>query len=174
MIAMLRNSAITIAVLLLGLTAHTLSPPFAAAGGAAGPQVLRSDQLTRKQFDQQLKRLPDTAVVESKGRRLIVGEIKAKLAQTVRGLEAKGQEAARAAQAKFAARQAQFKQQQQAKLTADNAKVTAELARLRQVAAIQQEAAQLSQHSKTASPAERAQIEQRAGQLLQQLQQLGR
>jgi hypothetical protein len=35
---------------------------------------------------------------------------------------------------------------------------------------IQREAAQLFQRSKTASPAERAQIERRAGQLLQQLQ----
>ena len=43
-----------------------------------------------------------------------------------------------------------------------------------QLEAIEQEAAQLWQRSQRASPAEQAQIEQRAGQLLQQLQQLGR
>ena len=45
-----------------------------------------------------------------------------------------------------------------------------------QAAAIEQEAAQLWQRSQRAAPAERAQIEQRAGQLLhlQQLQQMGR
>jgi hypothetical protein len=44
----------------------------------------------------------------------------------------------------------------------------------RQLDAIQEEAAQLFQRSKTAPPGEQAQIEQRAGQLLQQLQQLDR
>ena len=151
-----------------GLIAHTAAPLPADAGGAPGPQVIRADQLTKQQFDQQLKRLPDTAVIEFQGRRLTVGEIRAKSAQRDRELIAKAQAASRQAQAAFEQRRAQFLQQQQAKLQADNAKATAELARLRQPAgpgrspqleAIEQEAAQLFQ---------------RAAQLLQQLQQMGR
>jgi hypothetical protein len=183
MFAMLRIASPTMMFLVLGLIAHTAAPLPADAGGAPGPQVIRADQLTKQQFDQQLKRLPDSAVIESQGRRFTVGEIRARAAQRRREMAAKAPVAARAAQAKVAARQAQFLQQQQAQLQADNVKAMAEFGRLRQaratpqarqVEAIEQEAAQLFQRSQRAAPAERAQIEQRAGQLLQQLQQLGR
>jgi len=71
---------------------------------------------------------------------------------------------------------------QAAKLQADRAKAMAEFTRLRQAAAtpqarqleaIKEEAAQLYERSKHASPAEQAQIEQRARQLLQQLPHMG-
>ncbi len=181
MFAKLRLARFASVGLCLGVIAYIASPPAARAGG---PQVVRTDQLTKQQFYQQLKTLPDTAVVEAEGPRLTVGEIKAKSAQMHRTVAAKVEAVAREAQAKFAAHQAQFDQQQQAKLQASNAKAMAEVARLRQASGpvarstqlevIQQEAAQLFPRSKTASPAEQAQIEQRAGQLLQQLQQSGR
>ena len=183
MFAMLRIASPTMIFLVLGLIADTAAPLPADAGGAPGPQVIRADQLTQQQLDEQLKRLPDTAVIELQGQRLTVGEIRARGAQRQREVMMKAQAAAREAQSKFAARRAQFLQQQQAQLQADNAKAMAEVARLRQAAgparspqleAIEQEAAQLFQRSQRASPAERAQIEQRAGELLQQLQQLGR
>jgi hypothetical protein len=158
----------TILVLVLGLLAQSAGPLPAEAGGVQGP-VIRGDQLTKQQFEA----LPDSAVIEFKGRRMTKGQIRAKAAKSTETM-ARGQAPARAAQARVAARHAQFLQQQQAQLQADNAKAMAEFGRLRQVAAIEQEAAQLFQRSKTAAPAERAQIDQRAAQLLQQLQQLGR
>jgi hypothetical protein len=166
----------TILVLVLGLLAQSAGPLPAEAGGVQG-QVIRGDQLTKQQFEA----LPDIAVIEFKGQRMTKAQIRAKAAKSTEAM-AKAPAAARAAQAKVAARQAQFLQQQQAKLQADNAKAMVEVARLRQAAgparspqleAIEQEAAQLFQRSQRA-PAERAQIEQRAGQLLQQLQQMGR
>jgi hypothetical protein len=97
--------------------------------------------------------------------------------------EVKAKTAAATAQAAFEADRAKFLQGQKAKLEAENAKVRAEVSRLRQqrpapaqspqLDAIRREAGQLLERSKTASPAERAQIDQRAAQLLQQLQQMG-
>ncbi|MCI0408519.1 MAG: hypothetical protein L0191_08155, partial [Acidobacteria bacterium] len=89
MFAMLKIARFTTVVLVLGLFAHTASPPPARAGGAPGPQALKADQLTKQQFYQQLKTLTDTAVVEAEGRRLTVGEIKAKSAQMHRTMAAK-------------------------------------------------------------------------------------
>jgi len=172
-----------IAVCGLGLVAHTSVPTDAEAGVGASAPVLKADQLTAREFRQQLKGLPDSAVVEYKGQRITVGEIRARAKQTLQAAAAKMQAAARQGQAQVEARRAQLDQQHQAKLQADGAKAMVEFTRLalvsatpqaRQLEAIQQEAAQLLQRSKTASPAERAQIEHRAGQLLQQLQQMGR
>jgi len=163
----------TFIVLALGILAQGTGRQPAEAGGAPGPQVLRADQLTKQQFEV----LPDTAVIEFKGQRMTKAQIQAKATKSKEAI-AKVQAAARDAQAKFQTRLAQFLQQQQAKLQADNAKAMAEVARLAQsvrLQAIQQEAAQLWQRSQgTLSPAQRVQDEQRAGQLLQQLQQMGR
>lgn len=164
------------------LSALTLSVGVssATAGGAPGSQVIRVDTLTKRQFYQQLKVLPESAVIESKRGRFTVGEIRAKGVQKWREIEAKSQAGDAQMQAKFQAHLARIEQQRQAKLEADRAKAMAEFTRLSLAPAapaqrevIQQEAAQLSQRSKTASPADRARIEERAGQLLQQLQQMG-
>ncbi|MCI0408522.1 MAG: hypothetical protein L0191_08170 [Acidobacteria bacterium] len=166
-------------VLGLSLVVQAGDPSATSAGGTRAPQVLRGEQLTK----QQLKSLPDTAVIEYQGQRFSVDQIRARAAQQHREAAAKAQAVARQAQTQFEVRRAKFLQEQQAKLQADNAKATAEMGRLHQAsatpqalqrAAIQDEAAQLFQRSKTASPAERAQIEQRAAQLLQQVQKLGR
>jgi len=161
----------TTVVLALGLIVNAVGRPPAEAGGAPGPQVLRADQLTKQQF----RAAPDSAVIEFRGQRVTKAQIRARAAQKAHEGMAKVEVAVRQERARF--------EQEQAKLHADNAKVQAELARLRQaratpqarqVDAIEQEAAQLFERSKRASPADRAQIEQRASQLLQQLQQLGR
>lgn len=170
-----------IVVTLLSALTLSVGVSSATAGGAPGSQVIRVDTLTKRQFDQQLKGLPDNAVIESKRGRFTVGEIRAKGVQKWKEIEAKAQADDAQKRAKFQAHLAKIEQQRRAKLEADRAKAMAEFTRLRLAPAasaqrevIQQEAAQLFQRSKTASPAERAQIEQRAGQLLQQLQQLGR
>ncbi len=165
------------------VSAFTLSVgvPSALAGGAPGSQVMRVDTLTKRQFDQQLKVLPDSAVIESKRGRLTVGEIRAKGMQKWKEIEAKAQADDAEMKVKYQGELQKWQQQRQAKLEADRAKAMAEFTRLSLAPAasaqrevIQQEAAQLFQRSKTASPAEQAQIEQRAAQLLQQLQQTGR
>ena len=165
-------------ILVLGLLAQSAGPLPAEAGGVQRPQVIRGDQLTKQQFEA----LPDTAVIELRGQRMTKAQIRAKAAKSQEAM-AKGQAVARQTEAQFEQRRIQFEQQQQAKLQTDNAKAMVEFTRqsqagatpqARQLEAIQEEAAQLYERSKRASPAEQAQIEQRAGQLLQQLQQLGR
>ena len=136
------------------------------------PAIIRGEQLTQQQFDA----LPDSAVIEFRGTRITAGEVRVKIKQAEIGAQAQAQAAAAQAQAKFEAYRAKFLQEQKAKLDAANAKVRAEIARLRQASAaapltqqqaIQKEAVELLNRSKTATPAEQIQIEQRAGQLQQ-------
>ena len=184
MIGNIRTAGLTILSLALGLVANAANPaPAGAGGGVSAPQVLKADTLTKQQFEQQLKRLPDNAVIESKGQRMTKAQIRALAAQKGQANQAKAQAALSQANAAFEERRAQLEQQHQAKLQADNAKAMAEFTRQSQAGgpaaslqleAIQEEAAQLFERSKRASPAEQAQIEQRAAQLLQQLQQMGR
>jgi hypothetical protein len=150
-----------------------------AGGGVSAPQVLNVDRLTKQQLNQQLKRLPDGAVIESQGQRMTVAQIRALAVQKGQRHQAKAQDVLNQARVAFRQDRAQFDQQQRAKLAADNVKAMAEFARLSQAAgsprspqleAIEQEAAQLWQRAERASPAERARIEQRAAQLLQQLE----
>jgi DMSO/TMAO reductase YedYZ molybdopterin-dependent catalytic subunit len=95
---------------------------------------------------------------------------------------AKIQATAGQAEAQFEQSRIQFEQQQKAESEAHKAKAMAEFTRrtqaaatlqVRQLEAIQKEAAKLYERSKRASPAEQAQIEQRALQLLEQLSQMG-
>ena len=144
-----------------------------------GEQPLKAEQLTKEHFD----RLSDTQPIEIKGQRMTAGKIRANMRQARAEAEAKAKVAAAKVQAEFEAERTKFLQAQKAKLEAENAKVRAEVTRLRQqqpapaqspqLDAIRREAGQLLERSKTASPAERAQIEQRAAQLIQQLQQMG-
>ena len=161
-----------IAVLGLGLLFEPADLPLVMAGEAQG-QVIRGDKLTKQQFEA----LPDTAVIEFKGKRMPKSEIRARAAKSKEAM-AKVPAAATKVRDKFEQRRALFEQQQQAKLTADNQKVNAELAKLNQGggsgqdsrrAAVENEARELSQRYKTASPAEKAQIDRRAGELLRQL-----
>jgi len=153
-------------------TIRQLPPPQPSA-----PAAIRGEQLTKQQFNA----LPDSAVIDFRGTRITAGEARAKLKQAETEAQARAQGAAAQAQAKFEAYRAKFLQEQKAKLDAANAKVRAEIARLRQASAaapltqqqaIQREVVELLNRSKTATPAEQVQIEQRAGQLQQQYQQL--
>jgi len=150
------------------------SPP--APSQLQGPTVINLKSLTNKQ----IRALPNTAVVEFQGKPTTMGALRALEAEARKATLAKAQAAATQAKARAAARRAQFLQQQAAELQAIHAKARVEVARLRQASAvtpvtqqeaIRNEAIQLMQRAKTASPAEQVQIEQRAGQLLKQLQQ---
>jgi hypothetical protein len=147
-------------------------------------QVLNLDQMSKqmpkKEFRAKLKSLPDDAQVESKGQRMTVGEIRAKEKQMLAAAAAKMKASAAQSKTKFEEYAARFNEKQQAKLRADNQKVEAEFARLQQTsggttqdsrrATIESEARELSQRYKTASPAEKAQIDKRAGELLRQFE----
>ena len=179
-------------VLVVGLWAQTLDPPYVVAQPPPippalqqlpaqqlpEPAVLKVEQLTEEQFTQ----LPDSAVIEFQGQWTTKGKLLAKIRQQ-RGAAAAGRAQASEARAKFEGLRAQFLQRQQAELDAAKAKFQAEIARLgqagpraqpSQIGAVQQKAAELCTRSKTASPAEQAQIEQQAGELLKQLQQVPR
>jgi hypothetical protein len=144
-----------------------------------GPALINLKTLTNKQ----IRALSDSAVVEFQGKPTTMGALRALGTQDRRGAETKLKAAAAQAKAKFEARRAQFLRQQQVELQAAHVKARAEVARLRQASAtipatqqeaIRNEAIQLQHRAKTASPAEQAQIEQRALQLQQQYQQLQR
>ncbi len=157
--------------------------PAATAPGALAPPVSSVDQMTKEQFRQMLKAAPDGQVFEFRGQQTTAGALRAIIWQKHKEALAKAQAHAGEARARFEARRAQFLQAQQAKLQADNARIRTEFARLHgaqstavvlspQHQAIQQEAIQLLHRAKTAPPAEQVHIERRAGELLQQLQQL--
>lgn len=194
----------SVVAIVLGLLAQTAMPPLALAQRAApgqAPQplappqqrgplppqvappsapVLKAEQLTREQFD----RLPDTAVIEMKGTRITAGEFRAQIARQRAEGQTKVRAAASQAKTAFEAYRAKFLQEQKSKLQAVNAKVQAQFAAYRSQGAgparsaahetIQKEALDLQRRARTASPAEQAQIEQRARELLQQLQQVPR
>lgn len=152
------------------LAPHSALPQTAAKAREKQTAVVAAEEVDKRQFDRQLRSLPDAAVVESGGRRVTVGEIRARAVEAQKAVVAGAEADAKASAAKFAARGAQLAQQRQAKLDADGAKATTEVARLRGVDAIRAEAARLLQRSKTASPAQLMEIEARAKQLLEQLQ----
>jgi hypothetical protein len=136
--------------------------------------------MPKKEFRAKLKSMPDNTPVEVKGQRMTVGEIRAKEKQMLAATATKMKASAAQSKTKFEEYTARFNEKQQAKLKADNQKVEAEFARLQQTsgsttqdsrrAAIESEARELSQRYKTASPAEKAQIDKRAGELLRQFE----
>jgi hypothetical protein len=131
MVARIKIAGLTAVALVLGLGANGVSPPWAVAGGGvAAPQAIKADTLTKQQFEQQLKRLPDNAVIESKGQRMTKAQMRALAAQKAQGHQAKAQAALTQANAAFEQHRAQLEQQHQAKLQADNAKAIAEFKRL--------------------------------------------
>lgn len=164
----------TVILIALGITALATVTAVAEREATTSPQVVSGDRLTRQQFDA----LPDSALIEFKGRRTTKASIRAREAQS-RDAARKVQALAQQSRAEFQQRLVQFEQERKAKHETDKAKATGEFARLsransQQLKAIEAEAAQLQERSKRASPAEKGQIEQRAEQLLQQLQSLER
>ncbi len=133
-------------------------------------QVVKAGQLTKQQF----RALPDEEVVEIKGQRVTMRELRA--AAELRRKRSLAQMSARVAQErpKFEAHRAKFLQKQKATLEADNMTVRTQLAQLgrgtdasqttRQE--IEEEARQLYVRSKTASPGTLGEIEKRAAELL--------
>ena len=156
------------------------APAVLAPALVPGQAVLKLEQLTKEQF----VALPDSQVIEVQGQRTTKREFLAAMEQERNAALAKLKAAAGQAQATFEAARSQFLQRQQAELDAQNAKVRAEFASRRTQRggparsaahqAIHKEASQLLERAKTAPPAEQEQIEQRAGELLKQLQQVPR
>jgi hypothetical protein len=137
---------------------------------SAFAQNIRGAELTPQQFQS----LPDNAVIEYDGKQSTAGELRARARQQKAAL-ATEIAALDKSQREGEGKRAKFLQDRKAKLDAENAKVATELARLRQSGGIpenvKQETNQLRERSKNAkTDAEKAQIEQRAGELLRQLQ----
>jgi flagellum-specific peptidoglycan hydrolase FlgJ len=153
-----------------GILTLSTAPASADREAASRPQTVSGDRLTKQQFEA----LPDSALIDFKGRRMTKASIRAREAQSRETAE-KAEALARQSRMEFQQQLIQFDQQRKTKLEVDKAKAMGEFARLRQadsrqLKAIEVEAAQLQELSKRASPAEKAHIEQRASQLLQQLQ----
>jgi len=158
-----------------------------------GAVALRAEGLNNKEFRTRFKKLSDQDIVEVAGRQMtkaqFLGEI-GKKSQQARA-RVKGENAAQA-QAKFETLRSQFEAQQNTELQAENTRVRTQFARVAQQwgpagasqaarrqplserEVLRREAADLIRRSGTASPAEKAEIEARAQQLLQKAKQLGR
>jgi hypothetical protein len=143
-------------------------------------KVFNLENLTREEFDS----LPENRVVEVGGVQTTKREYLARLERQHDEALSKLRAAAIEARAMLEAKRDKFLQNQVARIEKDNAKTLARFAesgrQRRSIAqsagfnAIRKEATELERRSQTASPAEQAQIEQRAWELLQQLQGLPR
>lgn len=126
--------------LLLGFAIQT-SSSFAAERVISKEKLLTPERITKGQALQlekitieQFEKLPDTAVIDVKGRQITRGQYMSEAKQKAKQEFEKGQaELSRKSQADFASRRANFLQGEKAKLDAHNAKVKAEIERLRQI-----------------------------------------
>ena len=165
-----RGKSRQLSVILIASSILTLSTTSANAERGASPQVISGDGLTKQQFEL----LPDTALIDFKARRMTKANIRAREARGRIGAE-KIAALADQNRIEFKQRLTQLEQQRKTQLEVERTKAIGEFARLNQAGtsqlkAIAVEAAQLQERSKRASSAEKAQIEQRAEQLLRQLQ----
>ena len=172
MFSRVKIGPITFILFAFGILTLGTAAAIADREAATRPQTVSGDRLTKQQFEA----LPDSALIDFKGRRMTKADIRTREAQSLDTAE-KVQALARQSRVDFKQHLIQFEQQRKTKLESDKAKAMGEFARLnqtnsQQLKAIEVEAAQLQERSKRASPAEKAQIEQRANQLLQQLQRL--
>ena len=170
MFSRVKIGQITFILFAFGMLTLATATASAERRATPSPQVVSGEHLTKQQFET----LPDSALIDFKGRRMTKADIRAREAQSLDMAE-KVQALARQSRVEFKQHLIQFEQQRKTKLEIDKAKATGEFARLsqadsQQLKAIEVEAAQLQERSKRASPAEKAHIEQRANQLLQQLQ----
>jgi hypothetical protein len=154
--------------------------------------ALRAEGLTNKEFRARLKKLSDQDIVEVKGRQITKAQFLSEIGKKIQQARARVKGSAAQSQARFETLRSQFDAQQNNELEAENTRTRAQFARvaqqwgpagtprvarrqpLSQRESIRREAADLIRRSGTASPAERAEIEKRAQQLLQRAKQLGR
>jgi hypothetical protein len=139
--------------------------PNAAVIAAKGP--------TKQQFNA----LPDNAIFEYKGRRLTKGQFLANASRAHATASARREAALSQNRARFEGFRTKFLSDQHARLQTKNARLYAELTRIHQVQvamspqrqALERETRDISTRSRNASPAERAQLNQRAAMALRQL-----
>ncbi|HZY31648.1 MAG TPA: hypothetical protein VFF86_08415 [Candidatus Methylomirabilis sp.] len=173
--------------------------PREAAPSTPGVVTLRAEGLTNKEFRTRLKGLSEHDIVEISGRKMTKAQFRNEIEQKrkkawalVKGNAAQFQLRLEALRGEFEALRGEFEAQQKATLEASNARARAGFARLAQqwdpgaasqVArmgassereTVRREAAELMRRVERASPAEQAEIEKRAQQLLQRAKQLGR
>ncbi len=160
-------------VIILAATAFALAM-LAAPNCPTCGQAVKPDALTKQQFDA----LPDSAVLDHNGARLIKGEFRTRQMKGQADAQARLQALAAQDRAKFQEYREKFLQSQQAKLQQKNATFRAEVARRKQALAAQmtpqhqallREAFDLVGRARSAPPPERAQIDQRAAEIVEQL-----
>jgi hypothetical protein len=155
-------------------------------GQVVSRSLLKWEQLTNQQFH----RLPDGQPILHQGKQTTLGVLRAEWKTKMQQSAAKAKGGAAQAKSKFKALENKALQDLQTKQAAEGAKAKAELARLGQEEGgvpvgraatdpafdrIRQEAIQLYKNSKNArSAAEKARIEERAKQLLEQLRRMGK
>jgi hypothetical protein len=175
----------TAAGLTVGLIFFTSVGVVSASGQETSPSVLKSEQLTNRQFHE----LPDRQAVLHRGERTTLGELRAQWRAQRERMNAKVNAGEARARGELARIANEAQQDQRRKQAAAGEKAKAELARLRgqepaaatsrdgdpAFARIRKEAAALYDRArKTRSADEKARIEQRARELLDQLRKMGR
>jgi len=164
-----------------------VAAPAAVSGAPQTKQnIYKIEQITKEQFSA----LPGDAVIEHKGQKLTKTQFISQMAQEKAAIKAEHERDLPKMRAKLQAaakaKQAEFTKAHKDKVRANNEKLMAEVrkknvgrqttssksipeAHARQYLTIQKEARDIYTRAKKVSPAERKQLDQRAGQLAQQL-----
>ena len=139
------------------------------------PVVINVKELGPKRFAELFPTWPDNIVLEADGKRITVGELKAKMEQRRAAVQAQMEEAARKAAAELERRQAEFRESERARLEAARKEALAYFERLpkpptaevqAELQAIQEEMRKLLERARTASPKEQDEILRRADELV--------
>ena len=172
---LVKVSIVSSILMLIFMEQSVLSQPAYAQEGPR-PQVLKADEMTKAELRKQFSTLPDSAVIEFKGKRATVGEIRSKMQQSPKAKETaklvseRAKTAADRTAAEVEARRVQSLAQRQAALADSIAKAKAEFTRIQAASeAIEEEGRRLARQYRTATPSEKEQLDRRASELLQQL-----
>ena len=145
------------------------------------PVVINVKELGPERFRELFPTWPDNAVLEADGKRITVGELKAKMEQQRAAAQAKMDEAERKAAAELERRRAAFRESEKARLEAARKEAMAYFERLpkppsaevqAELQAIREELWNLRQRARTASPKEQEEILRRANELVRKYSRL--
>ncbi len=144
------------------------------------PAVINVKKLSPEQFQKLFPTWPDSTVLEADGKRVTVGELRAKAEQQRAAARAKMEESARNAAAELERRRAAFRESEKARLEAGRKAAMAYFQRLpktspeslAELQAIRHEMSKLRERMRTANPKEQEETLRRAYELVHKYSQL--
>jgi hypothetical protein len=169
-----------IAIMSFALGFLVLPGPIKSVQAQESALIVNADELSPERFRELFPRFPDSAVIESHGKRTTVGEIRAKLQEQQAAIEVELERLERRALADLEKHRAAFHESEKARLDEARKEAFAAFERLSgtspvvspEIRVIQREMWELWQRSKTASPKEEAELERRAHELVNRYSQI--